>query len=677
MLPSVFSGCHDAAMTLTPPLSPDPGRTDSVRSLGCGPVAPVGATMLRPLPLRSVLLGGGFLGALQRANSEVSIPMGDSHLRDRGAWRNFVQVAGGDRPTSDPEAAQAAYNGPCYEDAEAYKWLEAVAWEASRSTAGQPEEWLAEHTAEIAGAQAEDGYLNTYVQSGCRPERYRNLDFDHEIFNNGAMIQSAVAQYRTTGRTALLDVARRTADHLCREFGTGPDQRPGFCGHPVAEMGLVELYRATGEQRYLDQAAYFVEARGHSLLAPEDQRRAGYLSDRVPVRQARSPEGHAVRAIYLAAGATDVAIETGDASLLTALESQWEQMTRTKMYATGGLGSRWEGESFGNPYELPSDVGYGETCAAIACLQWNWRLLLATGRARYADLFEWQLYNAVLPGVSLDRTRFFYVNALQVRADSNDTDERAPSRGRKPWFGTSCCPTNLMRTVASLQHYVATATDTGVQVHQYGAGTIRAELANGTIALNVETDYPRDGRILLTVDEAPEEPTAIELRIPGWASGAAVSLHTSAQSAPTQQPTVGDYLAQRRSWKVGDRIELDLPLPPRLLHGHPRVEGIRGSVAIARGPLLYAVEQADHPDQVLVDDLGLTDDQLTEVSDDTMIDNFPMITATGMAMADPSELYGPPASDAGAPVQIRALPYFQWGNRGPGPMKVWLPRLRS
>lgn len=518
-----------------------------------GPVAPLGEIALRPLPLTATVLTSGFLADLQSRNAAVSIRMGADNLRHAGTWDNFGDVAAGAPVPADPIAG---YHGPCYQDGEAYKWLEAVAWETGRTSDAPPpndseappdcRSWLREHTAEIAAAQDADGYLNTFVQRGCRDVRYGGLDFDHEIFNNGALIQSAIAQFRATGGTELLDVARRAADHLCREFGNGPGQRPGYCGHPVAEMALVELYRTTGVGRYLDLARYFIDARGQGLLAPDgDTHRATYLSDRIPVRQTTAPEGHAVRAIYLAAGATDVAIETGDDQLLTALQHQWEQMRGTKMYVTGGLGSRWDGEAFGNAYELPSDVGYAETCAAIACLQWNWRLLLATGRSRYADLFEWQLYNAVLPGVSLDRTRFFYVNALQVRADSTDTDERAPSGGRRPWFGTSCCPTNLMRTLACLQAYVATSSRDAVQVQQYGSGRIRAELDAGSIVLAVDTDYPRDGQISITVEQAPPGEVSIELRVPAWADGATIALdgHPTGVAA-------GQYAALRRQWST-------------------------------------------------------------------------------------------------------------------------------
>lgn len=640
------------------------GSIDSASSAqGLGPVAPRAETRLHPLALRDVKLSSGLLGRLQSSNAEISIPLGAIKLDEQGAWDNFRNVAAGTH--------NGTYHGPCYEDGEAYKWLEAVAWEAGRREDPVLVDWLETHTQEIAASQASDGYLGTFVQLGQRAERYCRLDFDHEIFNMGAMLQSAVAQYRSTGRTALLDVARRAGDHLVKVFGVGPGQREGLCGHPVVEMGLVELYRATGERRYLDQARYFVEARGRSLLAPDNPRRATYLSDRVPVRQTQVAEGHAVRAVYLASGATDVAIETDDGELLDLLEAQWEQMTGTKMYVTGGLGSRWEGEAFGNPYELPSDVAYAETCAAIASLQWSWRLLLATGRCRYADLFEWQLYNAVLPGVSADRSAYFYVNALQVRAGSTDTDERAPRSGRRPWFGTSCCPTNLMRTLASLQHYIATSDESGIQVHQYGSGSIGADLADGRLQLDVATEYPKDGEVLITVRQAPETAATVGVRIPRWATGTTAAVGDNRLSTDP-----GSYLQVTRAWAPGEQLRVELPLRPRLIYGNPRVEGIRGAVAIARGPVLYAVEQVDQPEGFLVDDMVLTGTHLQEVFDEDIFDGLPTVVAHGGVQEGGGDLYRTSSDESVTTTTVRAVPYQHWGNRGVGPMKVWLPLLR-
>lgn len=603
-------------------------------SQDAGPVAPLAPASFTPLPLPDVELRGGFLGRLQEANGTTSIPRGAAHLERENAWLNFDQVALG---TPSPK-----YHGPCFEDGEAYKWLEAVAWNAGRTRDPEQLGWLETFSRRVAAAQADDGYLNTYVQSGQRASRYERLAWDHEIFNNGALIQSAVAQFRATGASELLAVAVAAADHLDRTFGAGPGKRAGTCGHPVAEMALVELYRTTRERRYLELARYFVDVRGHDLLEPTHAYGDAYHSDRIPVRSTLAPEGHAVRAIYLAAGATDVAVEAGDAELLAALERQWEGMVEQKLYVTGGLGSRWEGESFGDPYELPSDRAYAETCAAIAGMQWNWRLLLATGNPRYADLFERQFYNAVLPGVSLDGSAYFYANALQLRAGAVATDTRMAAAGRQPWFGCSCCPTNLMRTLASLHGYLATSTGEGVQLHQYASSSVSA----GEVSLRVETDYPWSGRIAVTVEESPSTPWTLRLRIPAWAGGATVDCRAV-------EP--GTYAPVRRTWRPGETLVLDLPLAPRFTPGHPRVDSARGCVAIERGPLVYAVEQVDQQDGVLVDDLVVDPAVLEEEFAPDALGGVPMAIAR----------------DAGRPV--RAVPYFLWANRELGPMRVWLP----
>ena len=642
-----------------------PPSNDAIESgpgtRGAGPAAPrTQAIALRPLPAAAVVLDGGLLARLQEMNSTTSIPRGAEHLEREGAWRNFDDVASGD--------ASDDYFGPCFEDGEAYKWLEAVAWDAGRTGDPRLIEWLASGSARIAEAQDADGYVNTYVQRGRRASRYSQLAWDHEIFNMGAMIQSAVAQYRATGSADLLAVAVRAADHLDATFG--PGRIEGTCGHPVVELALVELYRTTGERRYLDLAGYFVDVRGHDIIDPTHRFSSDYHSDRVPVRETTVPEGHAVRAIYLAAGATDVAIENGDGELLAALERQWQNMVEQKMYVTGGLGARWEGEAFGDPYELPSDRAYAETCAAIAGIQWNWRLLLATGEPKYADLLERQLYNAVLPGIALDGDSYFYANALQLHADSVAVDSRMAAGGRQHWFGCSCCPTNIMRTLASLQSYVATRTADAVQLQLITASDLELEFADGTLRLAVRTDYPFDGRVVITVGEAPASELGIAVRIPGWALEAA-----AAGPGGPLSPTAGEYLTIRRRWVAGDQLELDLGVEPRLTAGHHRPDATRGAVAIERGPLVYAVEQIDQPSGVLVDDLSLDDpgidgSVLSEEFRPDLLGGTVVVRASGQQV-------GTDGSGHTTGVSITALPYFMWANREVGPMRVWLPRSAS
>ncbi|MGI8868548.1 MAG: glycoside hydrolase family 127 protein [Mycobacteriales bacterium] len=604
---------------------------------GGGPVeaAATPAARRRPLGGNPPALSG-FWGRWQQVNAEVTIPQGAERLEAAGNIENFRRVAAGDTAYK--------YPGPLFLDSDVYKWLEAVAWEYGRAPSTALLASLDGYAAVIAAAQDADGYLNTYVQLG-HAERYADLPWSHELYCGGHLIQAAVAAYRTAGHTVLLEVARRFADHLLDTFGT--DRRHDIDGHPVIETALVELYRTTQHRPYLELAAYFVEARGHRLN-DRGSGRAAYFSDRVPVRDATSLEGHAVRAVYFAAGATDLALETGDDTLTDALSRQWEATVASKTYLTGGMGSRWEGESFGAPYELAPDRCYCETCAAVGSVQWSWRMLLATGDVRYADLIERTLFNAVLPGLSLAGDAFFYVNTLQLREGTVADDARDPINGRRPWFGTACCPPNIMRMLASVGSYLATQDDTGLQVHQYAAGRFRADLARGAFTLEVTTDYPWSGDVELLVQAAPDAEIALALRVPTWCAGATLDgepLHP-----------VDGYATIRRRWRSGDRLRLALPGPARLTTADDRIDAIRGSVAIERGPLVYCLEQADQPAGPALGDVRLDAGPLSERWRADLLGGVVTVTAR----------------DAGGR-ELVAVPYFGWANRGAGPMRVWIP----
>ncbi|WP_440295742.1 glycoside hydrolase family 127 protein [Humibacter sp.] len=580
----------------------------------------------------------GFWLDRQLANRNVSIPDGLRQLHDAGNLRNFEIAAG---------RAEGEAVGPIFADSDVYKWLEAAAWEYAREA---DEQLLADQlkiTELVAAAQEPDGYLNTVVRLR-EGKRYAHPERDHEHYCAGHLIQAAVAQKRATGRDDLLNVAVRVADHLVREFGPGSatGSAGDVDGHPVIETALVELYRETGERAYLDLAEWFVDARGHATL----ERFGGnstYLSDRVPVREATTVEGHAVRAVYLATGAADVAIETSDSELLATLGRQYDHMAATKQYVTGGLGSRWEGEAFGDPYELPSDRAYAETCAAIGALQWAWRMLLATGEAVYADQIERLLFNGFLAGVSLRGGDYFYVNPLQVRHDAHADDERNPKNGRLRWFGCACCPPNIMRTLASLGGYLATTNGDGVQVHQYVPGVLRANTDAGEVELRVDTAYPWDGGIRITVAEAPAEAITLSLRVPDWADGATLD---------GVDVTPGRYATITRTFAANDTLELTLPLTPRITHPHPRADALRGSVAIERGPLVYAFEGADQPEGVVLDDERIEAGSVAEASAPDLV---PGIVGVSVRTAQGRELTG--------------IPYFAWANRGGDDMRVWLP----
>lgn len=632
---------------------------------------------LRPLPTGDARITGGFWALRQERNGRDAVRGGYALLEAAGNFRNLRIAAG---------LEEGDATGPIFMDSDVTKWLEAVAWEYGRAPAEDLLELQREVTALYAQAQADDGYLDSVQQIRGKGERYTDLKWSHEMYCAGHLYQAAVAQHRATGDTGLLDVAVKNADHLVRTFGDGPGKVRDVDGHPVVEMGLVELYRETGNRDYLDLAHWFVDARGTGIIE-----RAGgeptYFSDRVPSRQATTVEGHAVRAVYLAAGAVDVAIETGDTELLTASETQFADMMATKAFITGGLGARWDWEAFGDPYELPTDRGYAETCAAIGGIQWAWRLLLATGKPVYADAIERLLYNAFLAGVSLAGTEYFYVNPLQQRDHAHQDENRSPAHGRRGWFDCACCPPNIMRTFASLDGYLATATDGGLQLHQYATASLGR--------VDVETGYPHDGRVVVTVTE--DGPLALGLRIPSWSD-------TTTVQGPdgTASPTAGTLHVIDREWTAGDTVELVFDTTPHRYVADARIDAARGQVAIERGPLVYAVEQADQQG-FTVDDLTVdADAPITEERQDGLLDGVVTLRVAGHAPAEHAQaawpyrrLDGPGGTDhAGAATSVddaagstaaatslqdvtaTAVPYYAWANRGAAPMRVWLPLAR-
>jgi DUF1680 family protein len=465
------------------------------------------------------------------------------------------------------------------------------------------------------------------------------------------MIQAAVARMRTRGEDRLVEITRRCADHVCEAFA---DQ--GVCGHPEVEMALVELYRATGEERYLEQARRFVERRGAPALSDIGHGRA-YFQDDVPIREAEAFRGHSVRALYLASGAVDVAVETGDTELLAAIERQWERTIERRTYLTGGMGSRHTDESFGEDYELPPDRAYSETCAGVASVQLAWRLLLATGDVRYADLAERTLYNVVATSPALDGSGFFYANPLHQRVpgvapDPDAESPRAASSLRAPWFHVSCCPTNVARTLASLAGYVATTDSSGgVQIHQLMPCTVR----NGAVALSVRTEYPWKGEVVVRVEATGSEPWRLSLRVPAWA-GEAVLVDRG-----RRRPVPPGYAEVDAAWRVGDEVRLELPVAPRWTRPDPRVDAVRGCVAVERGPIVYCLESTDQEPGVSLGEVSAdASDGLTEAGVDAALGGATVLAAPG-------------ARFSGDPARLTFIPYHAWGNRGLSTMRVWVP----
>ncbi|PWH07280.1 hypothetical protein DEO23_01085 [Brachybacterium endophyticum] len=653
--------------TSDPSAGPTPGRV--------APAPPVrpsagGRAARRPLGVGAARITGGFWGQRLRTNAATAIAGGYDRLEEAGSLRN-LRIAGG---LEDGEIT-----GMIFQDSDVHKWLEAVAFEIGRTGDAHLLELQRRVTAWVAAAQREDGYIDTVHEARHGTEgRWTNLTFEHELYCAGHLIQAAVAQHRCTDDRGLLEVAVRCADLLVATFG--PGKRDGVPGHPEIEMALVELFRETGERSYLDLARFFLDRRGHGVLQAETGVNPSYFSDRVPVAEARSVEGHAVRAVYLAAGVVDRALETGEEQLLAQQEALFADMMATKAYVSGGLGARWDGEAFGAPYELPADRGYAETCAAIGAVQWAWRLLLATGRETYAEAIEQLLLNAMLPGVSLDGAGYFYVNPLQVRSGTVLDDPRNPVGGRQGWFDCACCPPNLMRTLASLAQYVATGSAQGMHLHQYASGSYAA----GGLRIDVETGYPLEGEVQIVVREAPSGPTGLSLRVPRWANAASVEIPEHLEE------TWADGAVQiTGTFTPGDRIMLTLPIEPRLVVGHPRLDAVAGSIALLRGPLLYTLEQVDQAQGVDIERIEVLPGEGADVrpAPEGLAalpgGDLPALAVRARRRRDEGEelypVWAPRARSAAAGDEeaevneVLAVPYFAWANRQLGPMRVWMP----
>lgn len=621
----------------------------------------------RTLPLRAVRLSDRFWKPRQELNHDVSLPNGYRMLEQAGNLHDLRLAAG---------QATGPYRGPVYMDSDVYKWLEAVAYELARrpdpalETAGRSVIEL------IAAAQGEDGYLNSYWQIVEPHRRWEDLSHGHELYCAGHLIQAAVAFQRATGQTELLAVARRFADYIDSVFG--PGRRAGTPGHPEIEMALVELYRESGDARYLNLARFFIDQRGRGLLGPGGHGGPAYYQDHQPVREARTIEGHAVRALYLASGVADLYLETGEGALWSTLESQWQDMTRRKMYVTGGLGSRHLGEAFGEPYELPNDRAYCETCAAIGSVMWNWRMLLATGDGRFADVLERTLYNGVLAGISLDGRHYFYVNPLLSHGVDSLLGRKTAVRAE--WHSCACCPPNVMRLLASLSHYVATRNQQGVQIHLYATADLAIPLdSERTIRLAMVTDYPWQGNVQIRVIDSPPEPWSLELRLPGWSGTSTLRVN----GHQLDQPDVcRGYVVVDRQWQHGDVVELELDLAPRLTEAHPLVDPDRASVAIERGPIVYCLEQPDQ--EPGVDVLGVEIDSTSPLVSrwrPDLLGGVVAVEANGSALdLSPwdQSLYLPAGTTRQLdrrPIRLTAIPYYAWANRGPARMRVWIPRI--
>ena len=639
-------------------------------------VAPVVPTFnahvrLRPIGLLRSRIEGGLWADRRRTNHEVTIPHGAAQLEAAGNLFNFRLAAGGSgsyRGGDDDSGSMAPFL-----DSDVHKWLEAVGWELAQ----RPDpaiSALAEPMIDlVAKAQRGDGYVDTFYQVAHPGKEFTDLEWGHELYVAGHLVQAAVAWKRGLGDDRLLRIAERFVARIEAELG--PGKRELVCGHPEFEMSLVELYRATGEARHLELARILIERRGRGHLG-KCRHGARYWQDHEPVRTAPEPTGHAVRQMYLDCGVVDVAVETGDKELLEAAIRRWESMVSSRTYVNGGLGAHHRDEAFGDAFELPPDRAYGETCAAIGSVMLSWRLLLATGESRFADLIERTAFNAVLPALAFDGSHFFYSNPLMRRSVGAEVREGAATTRRAKWFAIACCPPNLMRFLASFPDLLTTADDNGIQLHQFATGSFEAPVKSGVVRAATETGYPWDGDVEISIDESVAEPWTLSLRVPDWCSTAAARLggtETLAESGP-------GTIELTRTWRAGDRVVLSLAMPPRATFPDPRIDAVRGAIALERGPLVYAVEDADLPAGKSVESLEVeSSPQLEAVtSSEPGLGELTWLSLDAEARDDPAMPSWPYRNAAATAVsakktKIRALPYFAWGNRAGLGMRIWLP----
>ena len=643
--------------------SDPPWRDEGVLYVDKSPYA-----KLRNVPVHAVTITAGFWGARREINVDKSIPSMEKLLEANGRMNNYLRLVG---------RSDAKQTGPVYSDSDVYKWTEAVGFALQSGDIPLLRADAQRIIKEVVAVQEPNGYLNTYyVQDRAKDRMTPDVQrWGHELYNLGHMIQGAIAYYRATGDRTLLEASMRFVDdYLLPNFGPGGDKKPIFSGHPEIELALIELYRTTGEKKYLTLAGYILQG-DDRIKVPEHAYVYHFCG--VPFTSRTHLEGHAVRAMYACCGATDYYMETGDEAYLKTLNVLWNDLVTSQMYVTGGVGARSQGEAFGDSYELPNFAAYGESCAAIGNMMWNWRMLTATGEARYADVLERALYNGINSGMSLDGTLYCYRNPLAFDPSGGD-------KIRNPWYDTTCCPPNLERIFASLPGYFYSTSREGLYLHLYDNSQLDWHLEDGTgLRVVQKTNYPWGGTAEISV--APAKPTEFTfyLRVPGWSDGT----HVEVNGNPASGTMAGQYLALRRHWSSGDTIYVKLNMTPQVIEANARVVDDYGRVAVQRGPLVYCLEQLDQPAGVPLYDVSLDlrpkdASQFQEKFEPNLLGGVTVLKHVGAATqqsASGSRLYYSytPNSTPTREVELQFIPYYAWANRTPTPMQVWTPYLRT
>jgi len=638
-------------------LAPNPDWKDQgILNLTHSPFA-----KLQSVPVHAVTIQDGFWGKRREINVSKSIPSMEKLLLTNGRLDNFLRLEGKNT---------APQRGPVYSDSDIYKWTEAVGFALQSGERPELQPPVQQIIDTVVAAQEPSGYLNTYYQDDHKDLRMepKTQQTGHELYCMGHFLQGAIAYYRGTGDRKLLDAGIRFVDDfLIPNFGPGAGKKPILSGHPEIEMGLIELYRLTGDKRQLDLAGYILHGDDRIQMRPWDYI---YMFSGTPFVEHKKLEGHAVRAMYACCGATDYYLETGDPAYWKTLETLWHDLVTAQMYVTGGVGARQAGEAFGDDYELPNLRAYGESCAAIGNMMWNWRMLAATGDARYADVIERALYNGVNSGMSLDGTLYCYRNPLQFDPSEGD-------KIRNPWYDTTCCPPNLERTFAALPGYFYSTSADGIYTHLYDNSELTWHLENGTgLKVTQKTNYPWDGGVEITVTPQAAADFTFFLRIPLWTDHAQVAVNK--ESLLGAKP--GEYMAIKRRWSPGDVIHLQLDMTPQAIIANEKVVDDNGRVALQRGPLVYCMEQMDQPQGVKLGDVALDIGSKGAAGfrasfEKDVLGGVNVLRGNGVQLEDVqgNELYSRFSGNArkSRKVALTFIPYFAWANREETPMQVW------
>jgi DUF1680 family protein len=621
---------------------------------------------LHSVPVRAVTIEDGFWSKRRTTNVERSIPTMRQELEDHGRMDNFRRLVG---------KSDASQKGPYFSDSDIYKWIDGVGWALQSDSMPELRRKADSMIREVVAIQEPNGYLNTYYQNDRVSLRMSQHDQEvgHEMYCLGHMLQGAIAYYRATGDSTLMDAGARMVDNfVLPNYGPGPNQKPIISGHPEIEMALIELYRNTGKRQYVDLAGYVLHGDDRWKIEPQ---RIVYMFCGIPFTSRTKLEGHAVRAMYACCGATDYYLETGDQAYWKTLNTLWEDLTKRQMYITGGVGARAQWEAFGDAYELPNAQAYGESCAAIGNMMWNWRMLAASGEAKFADVIERALYNGINSGMSLDGTTYCYRNPLAF-------DPTSGEKIRNPWYDVTCCPLNLERTLSSLPGYFYSTSKDGLYVHLYDNSALDWRLEDGSgIKVQQKTNYPWDGDIKISVSPAEPKEFTLYARIPAWATNASVGVNGKPQAGAKP----GEYLAIKRTWKPGDTVTLNFPMNTEVVASNPRVAEDRGKVAVRRGPIIYCMEEVDQPKGVALADASISLSQSAKFSSEYKADFLEGVTVLhhrgGVFEVSSAEeaLYSPASL---SPQKTRTedltfIPYYVWANRQSCAMQVWTPYLRT